>query len=191
MTGRDVDVAVSARSPTTDLLAMQIRVADPLMDAAACAQVYAPWVTDAVVSFDVDPPDAAEMTRRMRATIEWIVAEDNGQVLGYAYGRVHGERAAFRWSAEVSIYLDPTATGRGLGRALYTELLQRLTHRGYRMATAVIVIPNEPSIALHEAVGFTPVGVFHAIGYKHGQWRDQLWMQRPLGEPGPPAGEPR
>lgn len=169
---------------------MHFRGADPVGDAAACACIYSPWVTDAVVSFDVDPPDAMEMTRRMRAAVEWILAVDDEEILGYAYGRVHGERAAFRWSVEVSIYLAGEATGRGVGRALYTELLSRLADRGYRMATAVIVVPNRASVALHTAVGFTPVGVFRDIGFKHGRWRDQLWMQRPLGEPGPPRGEP-
>ncbi len=169
---------------------MRLRTADPMTDAAACARVYAPWVRDAVVSFDIEPPDTAEMSRRMQAAIEWIVAVEDDEVIGYAYGRLHGERAAFRWSVEVSIYLAPAATGRGAGKLLYAELFVRLSERGYKMATAVIVIPNPASVGLHTAMGFTPVGVFTSIGYKHGQWRDQLWMQRPLGELEPSPPEP-
>ncbi|WP_036921465.1 GNAT family N-acetyltransferase [Propionicicella superfundia] len=170
---------------------MQIRTADPGADAAACAAIYAPYVTDTVVSFEVEAPEPPELAGRMRRAIEWVVATEDDRVLGYGYAGRHAARAAYRWAAEVSIYLDATARGRGLGRALYTELLSRLARRGYRMATACIAVPNPASVGLHTAMGFTPVGTFRGIGWKDGSWHDVMWMQRPLGEPGPPRGEPR
>jgi phosphinothricin acetyltransferase len=169
---------------------MEFRTADPTSDAAACAAVYGPYVSDTTISFETVPPDASEMARRMRAAIEWIVADDAGDVLGYAYAGRHAARAAYRWAAEVSIYLAPSSQGRGLGRALYTELFVRLAARGYRMATSCITVPNPASVGLHAALGFTPVGTFRDIGWKDGSWRDVLWMQLPLGEPGPVRGEP-
>lgn len=117
--------------------------------------------------------------------------EDDGVVLGYAYGVPYMARAAYRWSTAVSVYLHPDARGRGLGRTLYTALLDRLAGRGYRVALAGITLPNEPSEALHRALGFAPVGVFRGVGWKHGQWRDVLWTQRPLGDDAGPPAEPR
>lgn len=169
---------------------MKIRTADPMSDAAACAAVYGPYVSATTISFEIDAPDAAEMARRMRSAIEWIVAVEDGEVLGYAYAGRHAPRAAYRWAAEVSIYLSPTSQGKGVGRALYTELFARLTARGYRMATSCITVPNPASVGLHTALGFTPVGTFRNIGWKDGSWRDAFWMQRPLGEPGPALAEP-
>jgi phosphinothricin acetyltransferase len=108
-------------------------------------------------------------------------------VLGYAYAGPYKARAAYRWSCEVSVYLDPVFHGRGGGRALYEALFARLAARGYRMLVAGLAVPNDASVALHRAVGFEPIGTYRRIGWKHGAWRDVLWMQRPLGGDEPPG----
>ncbi|QGF23751.1 GNAT family N-acetyltransferase [Raineyella fluvialis] len=166
-------------------------------DAAACAAIYAPYVRDTTITFEETPPSVEEMAGRMaRAARQWawLVAEVDGEVLGYAYAGRFKERVAFRWSSETSIYLAPDARGKGLGRVLYTALLDRLTERGYRRAVAVITQPNETSMAMHRSFGFTQVGLLPSIGFKHGAWRDVAWLVRSLGEgpvPGLTPDEPR
>jgi L-amino acid N-acyltransferase YncA len=176
---------------------MLIRPASPTRDAEAIASIYAPYVTDTVVSFEEVPPTPAEMAERidrLTKTHAWVVAEDGGEVLGYAYACPHRERAAYRWATEVTVYVDPRHQGRGAGRALYQALLELLAERGYRIALAVIALPNDASVGLHEACGFTLVGVYRRIGFKLGTWWDVGWWQLDLGiaggsapaEPGPP-----
>ena len=160
-------------------------------DAAACVAIYAPYVTDTAVTFEAEPPTVAEMAGRIGTAQRrhaWLVLEEGGVVVGYAYAGPFKERAAYRWSCEVSVYLAPDGRGRGGGQFLYEALLARLTERGYRMAAAGMTQPNEASGRLHAALGFEPVGTFRAVGWKHGAWRDVLWVQRPLGAP-VPAGE--
>lgn len=155
-----------------------------LDDAAAIAAVYAPYVTSSVASFEEEPPDAAEVARRMSLGYPWVVADEDG-VIGYAYAGPHHARAGYRWSVTVSVYLAETAHRRGLGRALYGELFPLLARLGYVRAFAGITLPNDASVGLHEAVGFTPVGVYHAAGFKHGAWHDVSWWERLLVEPLP------
>jgi phosphinothricin acetyltransferase len=159
-------------------------------DAVRCAEVYAPYVTDAAVSFETEPPTAEEMARRIDRARErhaWLVAESAGQVVGYAYGGEWMSRAAYRWSCTVSVYLEVGRRRTGAGRALYEALLARLGARGYRTALAGITLPNPASEGLHRAVGFTPVGVFRSVGFKGGSWHDVAWFQRPLTtDHGPP-----
>lgn len=165
-----------------------IRDADPERDAAACAAIYAPSITDSPVSFEEDPPDAAEMSARIErtgATHPWLVAESGGEVVGYAYACPHRTRPAYRWAVDVSVYVANGRRGEGHGRRLYTELLERLRHLGYRTACAGITLPNPASVALHEALGFAPLGVFHAIGWKAGAWRDVGWWQLELAPAAP------
>jgi L-amino acid N-acyltransferase YncA len=170
---------------------MHIRQADPASDAAGCAAVYAPYVRDTAVSFEEDAPSGAEMRRRMGtsgARYPWLVAEDGGTVVGYAYASQHRGRAAYRWAVDVAIYLDAGHHRRGIGRALYQALFERLTRQGFRMACAGITLPNAASVALHEKVGFEFVGTYRQIGWKSGRWHDVAWYQRPLG--GPPSQDP-
>ena len=159
-------------------------------DAAACAAIYAPYVAETTVSFEDEPPSAEEMGRRIaRARQEhaWLVLEEDGEVVGYAYAAPVKERAAYRWSCEVSVYLAPGRAGAGRGRALYEALFARLAERGYRQAVAGMTLPNEPSAALHRALGFEPIGVQRRIGWKHGAWRDVAWVQLSLtDDDGPP-----
>jgi L-amino acid N-acyltransferase YncA len=127
------------------------------------------------------------MARRIRAAHEWLVAERDGAVVGYAYGGVHRTRRAYQWTAEVSAYVDRTAHRTGVGRELYTELFGRLRRRGFRLLVAGITLPNDASVRMHEAMGFEPVGVYKHIGWKAGQWWDVGWWQLDLGAP---EGEP-
>jgi L-amino acid N-acyltransferase YncA len=159
-------------------------------DAAACAEIYAPYVTDSVISFELEAPSAKEMAARIAGAIEWVVLEDDGRVVGYAYAGPFAPRAAYRWAAEVSVYLERGRERRGGGRALYEELLRRLTQRGYLMAIAGMTLPNPASEGLHRALGFEPVGVYRRIGYKHGAWHDVAWTQRKLSPGAEPPAEP-
>ena len=152
-------------------------------DAEAIARIYAPIVETTPDSFEEVAPDAAEMRRRIAqvaATHAWLVATLEGVVVGYAYGSQHRARPAYRPSVEVSVFVDPSAQRRGVARALYDALFRELSARGYHRAFAGITASNEGSIVFHRAVGFTPVGVFHAIGYKLGRRHDTSWWERDL-----------
>jgi phosphinothricin acetyltransferase len=159
-------------------------------DAAVCAAIYAPYVTDTVVSFETVPPTPAEMEQRIAAAIEWLVLEER-TVVGYAYAAPFHPRAAYRWACEVSVYLELGRRRTGAGRALYTDLLARLSARGYRVAVGGMTLPNPGSEGLHRALGFEPVGTYRRIGYKFGAWHDVAWTQRILdssdGTPQEPA----
>ena len=118
-------------------------------DAVACAAIYAPYVRDTAVTFETEPPDAAEFARRIAAATArhaWLVLEDDGRVAGYAYGGPFKERAAYRFACEVSVYLEHGLRRSGGGRALYSALLPRLAERGYRTAAAVMTLPNDASV---------------------------------------------
>lgn len=163
---------------------MHIRHADPERDAAACAAIYAPSVRETAASFEEVAPSAAEMAQRIATTSAqwpWLVAERDGAVAGYAYASRHRARAAYRWSVDVTVYVDAAHHRRGVGRALYVPLLTLLAAQGFRRACAGIALPNPGSVALHESLGFVPVGVFEATGFKLGRWWDVGWWQKPLG----------
>jgi L-amino acid N-acyltransferase YncA len=170
---------------------MDVRDATPA-DAEACAAIYAPYVTDTAITFETEVPDVDAMAARIAAAAErhaWLVAEDEGRVIGYAYGGLYKERSAYRWACEVSVYIDRGHHRSGAGRALYEALFERLAARGYRTAVAGMTLPNDGSVGLHRAMGFEPVGTYRRIGYKHGAWHDVAWTQRPLaGDDG--SGDP-
>jgi L-amino acid N-acyltransferase YncA len=152
-------------------------------DAAAIAAIYAPNVTDSVISFELVPPDAAEIARRIAAVTAaypWIVATCDGIVVGYAYGGVYRERAAYRWTVEATVYVDWARSRQGIGRALYAALLDDLTRRGFVTAIGVIALPNPASVSLHEALGFVHAGTQAGVGYKFGGWHDIGIWQRDL-----------
>jgi len=173
-------VPVSVRAATT-------------ADAEAIAAIYAPMVQHSPTSFEEEPPDPDELERRMRARprLPWLVAQTPDRVVGYAYAAQHRRRPAYRWSADSSVYVDPSHHGRGVGRLLYERLIEEMTALGYVSLFAGIALPNDASVGLHEAVGFRPVGVYRSVGFKHGQWRDVGWWQRPLAEPPEAPAEPR
>lgn len=152
-------------------------------DAARCAEVYGPYVTDNWVSFECDPPDAVEIARRIEnygASHGWLVAEVQGEIAGYAYGSPHRTREAYATSADVAVYLDVAFARAGIGRQLYEALFPILAHRNIHAIFAGIALPNDASIGLHEAMGFTPVGIYREVGWKMGGWRDVGWWQRLL-----------
>jgi L-amino acid N-acyltransferase YncA len=158
---------------------VKIRHADPLKDAAACVEIYTPFVTDSAVSFDIVAPSVAEFSAKiahMSETHAFLVADDDGVVAGYAYSAPYRERAAYRWSAEVSVYVHPDRRGTGVGRLLYDALLDLMRKQGLRVAIAGITQPNPASMALHHSCGFRTVGVFERIGYKAGAWRDVAFL---------------
>ncbi|MFZ1741320.1 MAG: arsinothricin resistance N-acetyltransferase ArsN1 family B [Pontixanthobacter sp.] len=151
-------------------------------DSEACAAIYAPFVTDSWVSFEAAPPDAQEMAQRIAdysASHAWLVAETDGKIAGFAYGSQHRSRMAYASSCDVTVYAAPEYARQGVGRALYAELLPQLA-RKYHAAFAGIALPNPASVALHEAAGFTLVGIYREVGFKLGEWRDVGWWQRLL-----------
>jgi L-amino acid N-acyltransferase YncA len=162
-------------------------------DADAIADIYAPHVTAGYASFEDAPPTAAEFAARMsaRPRLPWLVAEDAGSVAGFAFGAPHRRRAAYRWSVDCSVYLAAAARGHGVGRVLYAALLPELRTLGYVSAFAGIALPNPASVGLHEAMGFTPVGVYRNVGFKLGEWRDVGWWQLSLAAPPERPDEPR
>ncbi len=162
-------------------------------DAAAIQGIYGPVVRGTVISFEAEPPSVDEMRRRIADTLvthPWLVCERDGHVIGYAYASQHKARAAYRWSVDVSVYTDPAWHRRGIGRALYASLFDILRLQGFYNAYAGVALPNPGSVGLHEALGFTPVGVYRHVGFKHGAWHDVGWWQLALqpkcGAPEPP-----
>jgi phosphinothricin acetyltransferase len=163
-------------------------------DAAACAAIYGPYVAETAVSFETDPPSAVELAGRIAAaqrTHAWVVLEEHGRVIGYAYGGPYKSRAAYRWSCEVSVYVERDSQRVGAGRALYAALFDRLTARGFRTAVAGMTLPNPGSEGLHRAMGFEPIGTYRGIGWKDGRWHDVAWLQRELATGDDPPTEPR
>ena len=149
---------------------------------------------DTTISFEWVPPSAAEFRARITKTLAkypWLVAVDTSeQVAGYAYASGHRDPPSYQWSVTTSVYLRDDSRGQGLGKRLYAELFDELVSLGHYRAYAGIALPNEASVALHEGVGFEPIGVYKAVGYKFGAWRDVGWWQkslRPLDTPRPVA----
>jgi phosphinothricin acetyltransferase len=152
-------------------------------DAPRCAEIYAPFVNDSWVSFELDAPNDAEMAGRITRALhshDWLVAEVDGLVLGYAYGCDHRTRAAYQTSCDVAVYVDPGYNRRGIGRSLYEALLVRLKAKKMHAAFAGIALPNDASIALHRTMDFELVGTYKEVGWKMGGWRDVAWFQRLL-----------
>jgi L-amino acid N-acyltransferase YncA len=156
----------------------RFRLATP-EDGPACAAIYAPFVTDTAVSFELVPPDGAEMGARIARTIErmpWVVVEVDGVVRAYAYGTRHRDRAAYDWTVETTVYVDRDFTRMGLGRLAMCAVLAILRLQGAHLVVAGITPPNPGSVGLHLALGFAPVGQFEAIGWKFGTWHGVAWF---------------
>lgn len=164
-------------------------------DAADIAALYAPYVTDSIVSFENSPPDEKEIRRRLAAGGElypWLTAWDGDRHLaGFAYASAFRPRHAYRFAVETSVYLAPGAQGQGLGRRLYERLLALLEKQGFTQAIAAISLANDPSVALHEKCGFTPAGTYRDVGFKLGGWRSVGLWQRPLAPLSDHPEEPR
>ena len=174
---------------------MLIRYADASRDAAACAGIYAPFVSDSPVSFEEQAPTTPQMAERIERitrTHPWLVAQDGEQVIGFAYASPHRDRAAYRWAADVTAYVGSGWRRQGVGASLYRAVLQRLADQGIHVACAGIALPNDASVGLHESLGFVHVGTYRRIGFKAGAWRDVGWWQLELlpaggGKPPEPA----
>ena len=170
-----------------------VRRADPERDAAAVAAIYRPSVEGGLASFEEVAPDATEMARRMRATLgrtPWLVAENEGEVVGYAYAGSHQERPGYRWSVNISVYVAGAARGQGIGRSLYDELLPILRRQRFVNAYAGITLPNPASVALHEAIGMRRIGVYERVGFKLAAWHDVAWYGLRLTDPEGAPPEP-
>ena len=152
-------------------------------DAPSVQAIYAPYVTDTSVSFEEVPPDIMEVERRIAAILPrypYLVAEEDGRVVGYAYASEHRTRAAYRTSVDVTVYVAPGAQRSGVARRLYSHLLPAAASLGYHAAFAGIALPNLASVGLHEAMGFEPIGIYREVGRKFDAWHDVGWWQRLL-----------
>jgi phosphinothricin acetyltransferase len=166
-------------------MALHIRAVAP-GDIPHVAHIYAHAVTHGTASFELQPPDLAEMEGRRAALVDagypYIVAEQDGVLLGYAYAGAYRPRPAYRSTVEDSVYVAPAAQGGGIGRALLVALIGACEERDFRLMVAVIGDrASSGSIRLHEALGFQHVGALEPVGYKHGRWLATILMQRVLG----------
>lgn len=156
-------------------------------DAPAIQAIYAPIVAETAISFEEEIPSVAEMASRIKAFQEthvYLAAEGaDGRLAGYAYSSPHRTRAAYQTSVDVTVYVAESARGLGVGKALYQALLPATAKRGFHAAFAGITLPNPGSVALHESVGFKPVGVYHEVGRKFGRWHDVGWWGLTLADP--------
>ncbi|HWV12892.1 MAG TPA: arsinothricin resistance N-acetyltransferase ArsN1 family B [Sphingobium sp.] len=162
-------------------------------DAPCVAAIYAPYVLNSVISFESVPPDAEEFRRRIAACLPdypWLIAEFDGQVVGYAYAGPHSARAAYDWSANISVYLAADHHKRGIGRRLYDILVTLLRHQGYHSLFAGITLPNSASVALHTALGMNEVGIYKEVGFKFGEWHDVMWMGMAISPASAPSAPP-
>jgi phosphinothricin acetyltransferase len=157
-------------------------------DAAAIAAIYAPFCTTSTITFEtvaLSPDAMAERIRKIGEHYPWLVMDVEGEIAGYAYAAPYHERAAFRWTVVVSVYVDERFRRRGIARKLYLALFGILKVQGFVQAIAGITLPNEPSVQLHESLGFYQVGMYPHVGFKLGAWRDVGWWQLQLLDPLP------
>ena len=144
-----------------------------------------PFVEGTAVSFELAVPSVAEFAERIATAVRgwaWLVAEVNGEAVGYAYASAHRTREAYRYSVETSAYVHEDSRRQGIARALYAQLLDDLVEQGFGSAYAGITLPNAASVGFHESLGFTSIGVFPRVGRKFGRWHDVLWLYRPLND---------
>lgn len=171
---------------------MSIRMAT-VQDVPRILEIYGPYVGNTAISFEYTVPSVEEFAQRfskITAWFPWLVWEENDVVLGYAYGSLPFERAAYQWCAAASIYLCPEACGQGIGKKLYDELERLLALQGYRKVYAVITTANEDSVAFHRAAGYRHTATMPACGYKFGKWYGTVWMEKELNTWDTPPREP-
>lgn len=159
-------------------------------DAEAIAGIYAPVVRETAISFELEAPDADEIARRIEQSIAWLVREEAGTIEGYAYAAPFHQRAAYRWSAEISVYVGTAHRGAGVGKQLVQAMIAELTNRGFVNAFAGVALPNPASVRLFESFGFRRVALYEHVGFKLGRWHDVAWSQLDLREPTVPPREP-
>lgn len=162
---------------------MKLRFAEP-GDAQALLDIYARYI-DTPTTFEYQLPSREEFAQRISSTLErypYLVAEEEGRAVGYAYAHPERERAAYQWNTELSIYLAPEAVGRGVGTALYSALMELLRLQGAKTAYGVVTSPNPASEGLHLSLGFRLLGVHRSTGFKNGVWYDVLWFEKSLAD---------
>ncbi|MEM6308019.1 MAG: N-acetyltransferase family protein [Pseudomonadota bacterium] len=157
-------------------------------DAAQILGIYAPYVQNTAISFEDTPPSLDDMQRRIEtngAAYGYFVVEQDGQIMGYAYGSQYAVRHAYRFTAEVSVYIDPVHRGKGLGRQLYDRLIPHMISAGYHTLVAIVALPNAGSAKLHQSCGFKRTGTLPEVGYKFNQWHDVgIWTREYASPPG-------
>lgn len=171
---------------------MPIRLATQ-HDLPAILEIYRPYIEQTAITFEYDVPSLESFTDRflqITALCPWLVWEEDGEILGYAYGAPAFERKAYAWCADLSVYLKPEACGRGIGKALYAKVEELLEVQGYRVLYALVTTANEPSIAFHKAVGYREVASFPHCGWKLGAWHGVIWLEKDVGETTPPTDFP-
>ncbi|HEM6394055.1 GNAT family N-acetyltransferase [Streptococcus suis] len=152
-------------------------------DAADLVAVYAPYVETTAITFETEVPTVADFASRIKKTLEkfpYLVAEEEGRVVGYTYASTYYARAAYDWTVELSVYVSREARGKGIGSLLYTALEEELTERGFKNFLACIALPNPASLALHKKRGYEQVAHFKKVGYKFDSWHDIVWLQKSL-----------
>ena len=169
------------------MTAVRVRLASP-DDGPACASIYGPYVTGTAVSFELAPPDGAEVAGRLERTIArtpWVVVEVDGVVRGYAYAGRFRDRPAYDWTAETTVYVDLAFRGRGLGQTSMRAVLAILRLQGFHTAIAGITPPNPASVGLHRRLGFEQIGLFEEVGRKDGAWHGVEFFGLVLSPPVP------
>lgn len=160
-------------------------------DAKEIVDIYAPNILDAAISFETEVPSVEEMQKRIETILQtypWIVCEVDGKIAGYVYGSRYRDREAYQWSCECTVYIHEQYKGKGIGKKLYGLLFQLLKLQGFRTVYAVVTLPNQGSVNLHEKCGFEKFAVFENVGYKFGQWHSVGWWKLRLNDytPDPP-----
>lgn len=162
-------------------------------DISEILEIYVPFISNTAITFENTKPDFEEFKARVMGIFEqypfYVIAGDK-EVLGYAYASRHREREAYRWIVETSVYIKSGSHGKGLGKLLYSKLLEELTLRQFTLAYGIITLPNPGSVTLHEKCGFTEMVVHKNAGWKLNSWHDVLWMKKTLNKPGSPPAEP-
>jgi len=156
-----------------------------ITDAKAMLNIYAPYVTGTCISFETHVPTLEAFSARIEKGIKdypYVVCEVGQDIVGFAYASRHRERAAYNFSADVSVYVSPAYHNRGIGKALYGELFALLKSQAIYMLFAGIALPNDASVGLHRSFGFKEVGVYHNVGYKFDKWLDVMWMEKSIKE---------
>lgn len=154
--------------------------------------IYAPFILDSAVSFELEVPDPEDYWRRIQgiqAAAPWMVCDIEDRISGFAYAGPHRNRAAYQWSRELSVYVHPEFRRKGVAQALYYTIVRILKLQGYRNVFAGIVVPNPASIAFHRQFGFKPIGVYEGVGYKMGKWQNVSWWGLTLGDLITPPGK--
>ncbi|MBQ6878505.1 MAG: N-acetyltransferase [Oscillospiraceae bacterium] len=154
-------------------------------DAEKILRVYAPYIEKTAITFEYEIPSLSEFSERISKTLEkypWIVFEEDGKILGYAYGGPEHKRAAYQWTVGVSVYVDESAKGKGIGSALYEKILDILKKQNFCLCYALINDDNEASMRMHEKFGFVRTGIRKNCGFKHGKWHSIVFLEKQLNE---------